>query len=84
MKYKIEIAPLLDYFVIAAKDKKTGELVEAFTINESGKDMLELFCQEKDTITITQEIADKYDAPLEQVSIDVAAFTKRLTQKGLL
>ena len=84
MKYKIEIAPLLDYFVIAAKDKKTGELVEAFTINESGKDMLELFCQEKDTITITQEIADKYEAPLEQVSIDVAAFTKRLTQKGLL
>ena len=84
MKYKIEIAPLLDYFVIAAKDKKTGELVEAFTINESGKDMLELFCQEKDTITITQEIADKYDAPLEQVSIDVAAFAKRLTQKGLL
>lgn len=84
MKYKIEIAPLLDYFVIAAKDKKTGELVEAFTINESGKDMLELFCQEKDTTTITQEIADKYDAPLEQVSIDVAAFTKRLTQKGLL
>ena len=68
MKYKIEIAPLLDYFVIAAKDKKTGELVEAFTINESGKDMLELFCQEKDTTTITQEIADKYDAPLEQVS----------------
>ncbi len=84
MKYKIEIAPLLDYFVIAAKDKKTGELVEAFTINESGKDMLELFCQEKDTTTITQEIADKYDAPLEQVSIDVAAFAKRLTQKGLL
>lgn len=84
MKYKIEIAPLLDYFVIAAKDKKTGELVEAFTINESGKDMLELLCQEKDTITITQEIADKYDAPLEQVSIDVAAFAKRLTQKGLL
>ena len=84
MKYKIEIAPLLDYFVIAAKDKETGELVEAFTINESGKDMLELFCQEKDTTTITQEIADKYDAPLEQVSKDVAAFAKRLTQKGLL
>ena len=48
MKNKIEIAPLLDYYVIAAKDKETGKLVETFALNESGTDMLKLFCQNKD------------------------------------
>lgn len=84
MKYKIETAPLVDYFVIAVKDMNTGELVETFTLNESGKDMLTLFGQGKDTTTVTQEIAEMYDAPFEQVSKDVAAFTRLLTKKGLL
>lgn len=84
MKYKIETAPLVDYFVIAVKDMNTGEPVETFTLNESGKDMLILFCQGKDATTVTQEIAEMYDAPLKQVSKDVAAFTRLLTKKGIL
>lgn len=83
MKYKIEIAPLLDYYVIAAKDKETGKLVETFTLNESGTDMLRLFCQDKDMATVAQEIAEMYDAPLEIVTKDVIAFTERLNKKGL-
>lgn len=84
MKYKIEIAPLLDYYVIAVKDKETGELVETFTLNESGTDMLKLFCQEKDATAVAQEIADIYEAPLEVVTKDVSAFAEKLQKKGLL
>jgi hypothetical protein len=83
MKHKIEIAPLLDYYVIAAKDKETGKLVETFTLNESGTDMLRLFCQDKDVATVAQEIAKMYDAPLEIVTKDVIAFTERLNKKRL-
>lgn len=84
MKHKIEIAPLLDYYVIAVKDKETGELVETFTLNESGTDMLRLFCQDKDVTTVSQEIADMYEAPLECVTKDVSVFAKKLQKKGLI
>lgn len=84
MKHKIEIAPLLDYYVIAIKNKKTGELVETFTINESGNDMLKLFCQGKDTAAVAQEIAEMYETPLELVKKDVSAFAEKLQKKGLL
>ena len=84
MKYKIEIAPLSDYYVIAAKDKKTGELVETFTLNESGTDMLKLFCQGKDTTTVAKEIAEMYEVPFEQVAKDVMLFIKKLNRKKLI
>jgi len=84
MKYKIEIAPLCNYYIIAIKDKETGELVDAFTLNESGIDMLKLFCQGKDETAIVQQIAEIYEAPLEQVSKDVKAFAKKLKEKNLL
>ena len=84
MKHKIEIAPLLDYYVIAVKDKNTGELVETFTLNESGTDMLRLFCQDKDVTTVAQEIAEMYEAPVELVTKDVSAFAERLQKKGLI
>lgn len=83
MKYKIEIAPLADYYVIAVKDKTTGELKEAFTLNESGADMMRLFSEGKDAQTIAAEIAKDYDAPVEMVTIDVLRFIDRLRQKGL-
>lgn len=84
MKHKIEIAPLLDYYVIAAKNKETGELVETFTLNESGTDMLRLFCQDKDVTAVAQEIAEMYEAPLELVKKDVSAFAEKLQKKGLI
>jgi hypothetical protein len=84
MKYKIEMAPLVDYYVIVAKDKNTGDIVDTFTLNESGTDMLKLFCQGKDISAIAEEIATIYEAPLEQVSEDVKTFAKKLHKKGLL
>ena len=84
MKHKIEIAPLLDYYVIAAKDKETGEFVETFTLNESGTDMLRLFCQGKDVAAVAQEIAEMYEVPLGLVSKDVSAFAEKLQKKGLI
>lgn len=84
MKYKIEIAPLADYYVIAAKDKETGELVDSFTLNESGTDMLKLFCQGKDATTVAKEVADIYEVSFSQVTKDVNTFAKMLNRKGLL
>ena len=51
MKQIIKIAPLADYFVVAIKDKSTGELKETFTLNESAADMLRLICEGKDSNT---------------------------------
>ena len=84
MKHKIEIAPLLDYYVIAVKDKETGELVETFTLNESGTDMLRLFCQDKEVSAVAWEIAEMYEAPLEQVTKDVTSFAEKLHKKRLI
>ena len=84
MKYKIEIAPLADYYVIAAKNKETGELVDTFTLSESGTDMLKLFCQGKDTTTVAKEIAEMYEAPFEQVLKDAMKFAIKLNDKELL
>lgn len=84
MKHKIEMAPLADYYVIAVKDKETGELKESFTLNESGADMLRLFCEDKSPETVATEIAQMYEAPIEIVAKDVQAFAERLRQKGLL
>lgn len=84
MKHKIEMAPLADYYVIAVKDKETGELKESFTLNESGADMLRLFCEDKSPETVATEIAQMYETPVEIVAKDVQAFAERLRQKGLL
>ena len=84
MKYKVEIAPLVDYYVIATKDKETGTLVEIFTLNESGTDMLKLFCQERDISAVAKKIAEIYGVPIEQVIKDVTSFANNLKQKGLL
>lgn len=84
MKYKIEIAPLADYFVVAVKDKDTSELKESFTLNESGADMLKLFCQDKDVKEVAKEMAAMYEAPLDLVANDVERFADHLRKKGIL
>ena len=84
MRFKIEIEPLADHFVVAAKDWETGELKDAFTLNERGDDMLKLFCQGKDVDSISHEMSEMYDAPLEVISKDVRTFADRLLKKGLM
>ena len=84
MKYKIEIAPLADYYVVAVKDKDSDELKETFTLNESGIDMLKLFCEGKDTENVAKEMANLYEAPLQLVAADVRAFAEKLRKKGII
>lgn len=84
MKYKIEMALLADYFVVAVKDKDTSELKETFTLNESGADMLRLFCEDKGEAEVAQEMAAVYEAPLDFVIKDVERFADNLRKKGIL
>lgn len=84
MKYKIEMAPLTDYYVVAVKDKKTSDLKESFTLNESGADMLRLFCEDKDISEVAKEMAEMYEAPIDIVTKDVERFANSLRKKGLL
>lgn len=84
MNYKIEIAALVDYYVVAVKDKINGELIDTFTLNESGADMIRLYAEGKDIMTIAKEIAELYNAPIELVSIDVIKFAEKLKKKGLM
>ena len=84
MKYKIDIAPLVDYYVVAVKDKDTDELKDTFTLNESGIDMLKLFCDGKDTEAVAKEMANLYEAPLQLVAADVMAFAEKLRKKGIV
>jgi hypothetical protein len=84
MKHKIEIAPLADYYVVVAKDKETEELIDMFTLNESGTDMIKLFCQGKEMSIVAKQIAEMYEAPFELVLKDVSAFAEKLHKKGLI
>ena len=84
MKYKIEIAPLADHYVVVASDMETGKLKETFTLNESATDMLKLFCKGLDVDAVSQRIAKIYDAPLSIVKQDVKAFSEKKKKKGLM
>ena len=84
IKYKIEIAPLVDYYVVAVKDKDTDELKDTFTLNESGSDMLKLFCEGKDTEAVAKEMANIYEVPLHLVIADVGAFAEKLRKKEII
>ena len=84
MNFKIDIAPLADYYVVAVKDKNTLELKETFTLNESGADMLRLFCQDMDVQAVAQKISVVYEAPIDLVIKDVKRFADNLNKKGLL
>lgn len=84
MKYKIDMKPLVDYYVVAVKDKETLEVIETFTLNESGVDMLRLFCMDKDVEEVAQEISILYDAPIDLISKDVKNFADNLKKKRLI
>ncbi len=84
MKCKIEIEPLDDHYVIAAKDKQTDELIDVFTLNESGADMLKLFYAGGDISSVAQDISKMYEAPLDLILVDVKKFAEKLQKKQLL
>lgn len=84
MKYKIEILPLADHFVVAAKDRVTGEVKETFVLNESGVDMLRLFCKGNNVEAVLQKMAKMYHVSSDLLKKDVMAFADRLKKKGIM
>lgn len=84
MKYKIELLPLADHYVAAVRDINTSKIKESFTLNEIGADILKLLAQDTDTTIVVQEIATKYEAPIDLITKDVLTFEKNLKKKGLL
>lgn len=78
MKYQIELQPLADRFVVALKDPKTGNPVKVFTVNESAAEMIRLYREGKDTLSIAQTISDQYGIPLDSVHADVEALLGKL------
>ena len=84
MKKKIEILPLSDYYVVAVKDKDTSELLETFTLNESGADMLKLLCQGKNEDEVTAEIATLYETSIDVIKPDIHKFANYLREKGII
>ena len=84
MKYKVETLPLADHYVVAAKDPETGEVKETFTLNESGVDMLRLFCKGNNVEAVLQEMAEMYHVSSDLLKKDVMAFADRLKNKGIM
>ena len=46
MKYEVNIAELADHFVIVMKDKESGKVKKAFTLNRLGTDILRAFMED--------------------------------------
>ena len=84
MKYTIEIAPLLDYYVVAVKNKVTGELKEVFTLNESGAEMLKLLSEGNDYKAVASMLTEIYDVPSELVINDILTILDNLYSKGII
>ena len=84
MKKKIEILPLSDYYVVVVKDKDTSELLETFTLNDSGADMLKLFCRGKNEDEVAEEIATLYEISTDVIKPDIYKFANNLRNKGII
>ncbi len=78
MKYRIEIQPLTNYYVVALKDPTTGNPVKVFTVNGSAAEMLRLYRDGADIKSVAQSISQKYGAPIERVRSDVEALLGKL------
>lgn len=84
MKYTIEMAPLLDYYVVAVKNKVTGELKDVLALNESGAEILKLLSEGNDYKTVASILAEIYDVPSELVINDILMILEKLHSKGII
>ena len=78
MKYQIELQPLAGRYVVALKDPTTGIPVKVFTVNNSAAEMIRLYRDGKDTLSIAQTISNQYGVPFDQVRSDVEALLGKL------
>lgn len=84
LKYKIEMAPLGNRIVVAARDFEKGTVEQVFTLNKSAAGMLRMLADGLDAEALTERIAREYNAPAELIKRDVEAFLKDLSIRGLI
>lgn len=77
-KYRFEMAPLADHYVVAAKDLETGDPVHVFTLNGTAAEMLQLLLDGLQPEAVAENVARRHSAPLDRVTHDLQSFLKRL------
>jgi len=79
MKYEVNIAELADHFVIVMKDKESGKVKKAFTLNHLGTDILRAFMEDTPQDELAPLLAERYDSSLEGMQKEISRFYKELT-----
>ena len=78
MKYEVNIAELANHFVIVMKDKESGKVKTAFTLNRLGTDILRAFMEDTPQDELAPLLAERYEAPLENMEREVSQFYAKL------
>ena len=65
------MAPLAGRYVVAFKDPLTGDLVKTMTLNRSAGEMLQLFLEGNDIMSIAAILSERYGVPKERITRDV-------------
>lgn len=78
MKYRIEILPLAGRYVVALKDPDSGDLVKTLSVNASAAEMIRLYSEGMDILTIAQTLSEKYGVSMERIRSDAEALFSQL------
>lgn len=71
MKYKIDMEPLANHYVVAVKEKDTGLLVRTLTTDDNGAEIIKLLQMETSVSDTAKEIAARYNVSPDVVLADV-------------
>lgn len=78
MKYHVDIAELADHFVVVMKDKESGKVKKAFTLNHLGTDILRAYMADKSQAELAPILAERYEAPIEHIQQEICHFYAEL------
>lgn len=81
MKYKVEIAPLANHYVVAYKDPLTLKVKKAMTLNRLGTDILRAFIDGVPQNELVSLLSQRYDATIEEMAEQVATFYSELQEE---
>ena len=81
MKYKVEIAPLANHYVVAYKDPLTLKVKNAMTLNRLGTDILRAFIDGVPQNELVSLLSQRYDATIEEMAEQVATFYSELQEE---
>lgn len=80
MKYKVEIAPLGNHYVVAYKDPLTLKVKKAMTLNRLGADILKAFIDGVPRNELASILSQRYNATVEEMTDQVATFYSELQE----